>query len=277
MARTRKLKRKKNRKAGQFGRWLRRTGVAARWTLRWVAPPALLIAAILGARHWVVTTEHFAMKGILVKPCKHLDVSRLLGFVDARVGSNLFTLDLAVLREKIEGHPWIKSVRITRRLPDTLLVSIEEHEPYALINLGSLYYVDETGFLFKKLEKGDRRDFPVLTGFSAVDFRDKGQAGQDKVEKLTTAVGLVDLADRIGAIDRSRISEVRYDPLTGFSLLLDPKGTQVCLGEEQFERKLQRFSAIRRHLGDRAGGLSRVDLTNPDQAVIKGFRKANTG
>ena len=94
---------------------------------------------------------------------------------------------------------------------------------------------------------------------------------------MKTAVQLVKTASDLGALRINQISEVRFDPLTGFSLVLEPKGMQVRLGTSQFTSKLRRLLSIRERLGQSASELTQVDLVNPEQAVIKGFREVNKG
>ena len=166
-----KIARSKNKKTGQLSRKLRTSAKVVMRTVKWVAPIALLILVALSTHNWLLTTQRFALQGILVNPCEHVDAKKLLKFLDVRLGENLLSFDLVAMQQRIEGHHWIKDVRITRRLPDTLVITIDEYQPYAMLNLGKLYYVDETGFPFKTLTKNDSRDFPILTGFSAVDLQ----------------------------------------------------------------------------------------------------------
>ena len=253
MPKGQKQKRKKNRKTGQLTLRFRAAGRVARSVFR---------------RVWLP---------LLVNQCERVNTDRLLSFIDARVGTNLFTIDLEAMQQRIESHHWVKDVCVTRKLPDTLVITISEYEPYAVINLGRLYYVNENGFLFKKLGKNDSLDYPVLSGFSTADFQEAKDSSKENVSRLKCAVRLIQTADRVGSIPRNKISEVRFDPLIGYSLVLEPRGTEIRLGEGRFEMKLSRFHSIQQRLGDRASLLTLVDLVNPEQVVVKGLNEVNAG
>lgn len=270
--------RKRNRKVGQLkGRLLFCWSLALRIAGRaW--PVVVIFALIFAGRAYQTTSCRFALGKLLVNQSDHVDAKQVLDFIDARIGTNLFTIDLRQLHARLMDHPWIKDVVVTRKLPDTLIVTIEEHHPFALINLGSLYYVDQDGFLFKRLEKGDSKDYPILSGFSTQDFLNSAPAARTNVNRLKTAVNLVELAQQKGGMPLNQISEVRFDPFGGYSLILEPKGTQLRLGENDFEGKLHRFNLIKKRLGQQTTfSLVSVDLVNPKQAVIKGLRRAEKG
>ena len=271
------LGKRKNRKIGQWPARIKSATLSLLPILRVALPLAAIAIAGSMIHDWLRATPRFAMKKLLVNPCEHVEVGRVRDFVDARLGTNLFTVDLAHIHRQLKDHPWVKEVRVTRQLPDTLMITIREHQPYAVINLGKLYYVDRDGFLFKRLEKGERRDYPILSGFSATDFLAEGEAARRNMKRLRQSVDLVALAEHIGAAKMSEISEVKFDPLIGFSLVLEPKGMQLRLGTGKFERKLQRFRTIREQLGDQTLALPLINLVNPEQAVIKGLRKVKEG
>jgi cell division septal protein FtsQ len=68
--------------------------------------------------------------------------------------------------EQIAKNPWVETVHIRRFFPDGLSISITERAPLAIVNMGYIYYLDARGNVFKVLNKGDRLDYPVVTGFS---------------------------------------------------------------------------------------------------------------
>ncbi len=56
-------------------------------------------------------------------------------------------------------------------MPDTLLISLQEYIPKAIIQLGEkeeLFYVDQEGVPFIPLVVGQDMDFPVITGLERV-------------------------------------------------------------------------------------------------------------
>ncbi|MFY8194362.1 MAG: cell division protein FtsQ/DivIB, partial [Novosphingobium sp.] len=67
---------------------------------------------------------------------------RILGQSDRAMTS----LDLASLRDELNQLPWVKDARVSRKLPDTLVIDIVERNPHAVLRKPDrLVLVDDTG------------------------------------------------------------------------------------------------------------------------------------
>src|SRR5262249_56676838 len=66
--------------------------------------------------------------------------------------------------------PGFHQFRPPRRSPDSLSVAVKEREPAALVALGDLYLVDSEGRPFKKIEREDPADLPLITGLAREQF-----------------------------------------------------------------------------------------------------------
>lgn len=65
----------------------------------------------------------------------HIGREAIVGLFSLTNGCNLATIDFAAAREKIlRRHPEIKSISVTRRLPDRVEIAVEERKPVARIN-----------------------------------------------------------------------------------------------------------------------------------------------
>ena len=69
---------------------------------------------------------------------------------------------------------WVKTVEVTRKWPDTVIITVHEYEPHALAvimvdSIPQLYYMDREGEPFIKAEAGMDFDFPVITGLDYID------------------------------------------------------------------------------------------------------------
>lgn len=76
---------------------------------------------------------------------------------------NILMIDLMDLKEELEKIPEIKSVKIQRRLPDTLDIVVEKRVPDALIpSKDSFLGCDEWGLF--DIDPKERYDLPFITG-----------------------------------------------------------------------------------------------------------------
>ncbi|MFY7836398.1 MAG: cell division protein FtsQ/DivIB [Novosphingobium sp.] len=75
------------------------------------------------------------------------------------------TLDLAALREELNGISWVKDARVSRKLPDTLVIDIVERSPHAVLRKPDrLMLIDDTGAELETVKPDRAKGMLVLTG-----------------------------------------------------------------------------------------------------------------
>ncbi|MDP6345787.1 MAG: FtsQ-type POTRA domain-containing protein, partial [Alphaproteobacteria bacterium] len=79
-----------------------------------------MVAAGLTVRHVFVTGRGETSKAAVLKA------------VAVRTGQPILSFDPAAARDRLVAMGWIKSARIERRLPDTIIVHLRERAPLAL-------------------------------------------------------------------------------------------------------------------------------------------------
>jgi len=74
-------------------------------------------------------------------------------------------LDLAALRTDLLSLSWVKDARVSRQLPDTLVVDIVERSPHAVLrDAGHFVLIDETGHELETVPQSRAKGMLVLSG-----------------------------------------------------------------------------------------------------------------
>lgn len=74
-------------------------------------------------------------------------------------------VDVAALRQEMLGLPWVKDARVSRQLPDTLVIDIVERTPHAVLRRGEkLMLIDETGHELEAISKERAKGRMELSG-----------------------------------------------------------------------------------------------------------------
>ena len=79
---------------------------------------------------------------------------------------SLLAIDLKEIKESMEKHLWIRSVKPEKRFPHTLAVRAEREEPRAVVVMDRLYLMNRWGEIFKEVDPKGELDFPIITGVS---------------------------------------------------------------------------------------------------------------
>lgn len=239
--------------------------------LRTLAAAALSAAISLGAWQawrWATGSPLFAVREIRFEGLVHATDGDLLRRSGLAPGQNLFRVDLARAARAIESHPWVAAVRIDRRLPGVLVIEVREHRPAALVQLGSLYLLDDEGRLFKRAAPDDGLDLPIITGLPREAWLERRPELQ---LRLLAALHLLDTWRGAG-MPVSALSELRLDEGGAFTLFVhDGELVQeIRLGADNLSLKLRRLAEVRAALSRRGERATRIDLDNParpDQAA----------
>ncbi|MBW2090504.1 MAG: cell division protein FtsQ, partial [Deltaproteobacteria bacterium] len=127
-----------------------------------------------------------------------------------------------------------------------IIVEIEEHRPVALIDLGDIYYLDESGTAFKKVDMQDEFDLPVITGFSMRDFAKRSKAVHKELEDVFNFLTV--LAERNDRFRLENIAEINADPVRGITLSTRDQNIQVKVGTGDYRAKFNRLGRVLAHL-----------------------------
>ena len=163
-------------------------------------------------------------------------------------------VDLAAVRERLLKYPWIKDARVSRRLPDKLLIDIVEREPAAIWqNHGQLMLIDPSGVPLQPVSREAMPDLPLLIGDGA---NSQEPARRDLMDSAPALKPLVRAATWVG----NRRWDIIFD--TGEKL-------QLPEGEKEAREALKTFAekdGAYRLLG--RGNLG-FDMRDPDNLVVR--------
>jgi len=225
---------------------------AALRTLAAAAASAALSFGAWQAWRWASGSPVFALREIHFTGLSHASEADLLQRSGLSPGQNIFRADLAQAAHGIESHPWVVAAQLQRRLPDAVLANVDEHHPAALVQLGAVLYVlDDEGKLFKRAERADHLDLPIVTG----------RVG-DPLRRLA-ALHFLD-AWRAAGFSVVTLSELRLDD--GGVTLFAHDGDlvqEIRLGAGDVPLKLRRLARVRTALALRGERAARIDLDNP--------------
>lgn len=112
-------------------------------------------------------------------------ITRILGL---KKNTNIFSLDLQKLRQKLRTIPSVEDATVVRILPDTILVNITERMPRALVNFSNAKWVidENTVLMERRFSMASQLSLPLLVGVPYRNF-----SGGDRLPELKPALDLI--------------------------------------------------------------------------------------
>lgn len=163
-------------------------------------------------------------------------------------------VDLSRVRERLLDFGWIADARVSRRLPDTLVIDIVERVPAAIWqNQGQLMLIDAGGKILEPVDKDAMPALPLVIGDGA---NAQEPAYQTLMQAAPALKPLVKAASWVG--DR------RWD-------ITFASGEKLSLpeGEKDAARALGKFAELDSKDKLLGRGYLRFDMRDPDKMVVR--------
>ena len=196
----------------------------------------------------------FEVEKVEVRGVERMDELPVYNIALGQVDRSMLSLDLPHVRQQMLKLGWVKDARISRRLPDTLVVDIVERDPVAVWQHdGQLHLIDVSGVVLQSVSASAMPDLPLVVGPNA----NRQTAGLNKLMENAPALKpMLAGATWVG----NRRWDLRFQ--SGETLSLPEGDTQSASALVNFAR----MDGVNRLLGR---GIVRFDMRDPDRFVLR--------
>lgn len=163
-------------------------------------------------------------------------------------------VDVHAIRRQLLRFGWVKDARVSRRLPDTLVVDIVERQPAALWQDKSrLALIDSEGVVLDRVPVDQMPDLPLLIGAGA-------NLREQELNRLLDTVPTL----KPQLVSATWVGNRRWD-------LKFQSGETVALpeGEPAAQAAIAKFAELDKTTGLLGRGLVRFDLRFPDKMIVR--------
>lgn len=222
--------------------WRRLAGPAAK--------ALVLLGGPLAAGLWLLTSPTFALSRIELEGGQHVDGAWVERALAPLVGENLLRLSLPAVETVVRTNPWIAAVRLEKRLPDRLRVTVVERRPAALLRRGEgLAVIDDAGRVIAPWEPGVAAPDLLLVSV--------GTAGE---LELAGALEIADELSRAAPGWAATLSEVEVLSGQDYRLYLGAVPFPLLVRAGTLGERLPTLAALLPELERRYPALAAVDL-----------------
>ncbi|PZW37976.1 cell division protein FtsQ [Humitalea rosea] len=214
--------------------------------------PASQAARLLDDQGTLATRLGLTIERVELHGRHNTPIDLVRGALGIVPGDPMFAFSPQAARERLETISWIAHARVERHLPDSIVVRIEEREPFALWqNAGQFSIIDRRGRVVATERLDQFGPLPLLVG-----------SGAD-----TTAGALVDALRAVPEV-MTRVQALIRVADRRWNLRLHT-GTDVLLPEGEEPAAVARLAALQRSHGLLDRPLAAVDLRLADRMVLR--------
>jgi cell division protein FtsQ len=193
-----------------------------------------------------------AVGDVVVEGRERTAARDVLAVLDARRGAPILAFDPHAAKAELDTLPWVRRATVERRLPDTILVRLEERIPLALWQTrGRFNVIDLEG---REIAGVDPAGFARLLVV----------VGDDAPQHAAALIALLDTEPGM----RARVSAAVRVGARRWNLNLD-NGVVVNLPETNAGAAYERLALLARDNGLIERDLVSVDLRLPDRLILR--------
>ncbi|NLL40074.1 MAG: FtsQ-type POTRA domain-containing protein [Clostridiales bacterium] len=211
----------------------------------------LMIAAMLAG-----ISVFFKVSNIIVKGNSRYSSEQIILSSEIEIGESLFFINTFKATSKLFSTlPYIDEAKINRKLPDTIVISVEEAYPLATVCVsGNYYIIDKNCSILEKTDYSGSIGTIAITGIEPILPTVGGklelqQPDNAKINYLTELLGLIlekELHKSISEIDATSIANITFRYMERFT---------VELGKhERLEQKLDKLESVLQYISQTETG-----------------------
>ncbi len=223
----------------------------------------VLSSAVLTAYGYrqIQKLDFFKIQNINVSGQSRYTGEKIISLSELKKGTSVFTADLIKGSQKLESDPWIYRSVIKIKFPNTIEITIEEHDPLAVLKLDNNYLIDKKGIVFKKASKNELT-FPEITGLTNNDISDA-----DKTSKMIdSALELIKIMEDKNMV-KSNMS-IALDKTFGLTISNYKGSIKTSLGFDNFSDKLLLLQKINSDLSGKGLAAKSINIKSTEKAYI---------
>ncbi len=230
-------------------------------TVLTVLVTAALCYGVWEGYRWLTHAEMFSIAGVDVKGVRSMSDENIRDVATMFTGQNVFRVDLGDATRRVMADPWVRDVRIERRLPNRISIFVAERVPRAVLHAANgKYLIDGEGVVMVPAGSA-APPLPVIA------LRDGHAASREPVTKgaVPEALELLDELATRGGWDLAGVT-VKADSSETITIVYADH--EFRIGSGNYNEKLRRMGEIVADMRQRGLTYTSVELRPERQAAV---------
>jgi len=228
--------------------------------LRGIAALAAL-ALVFGAGAWLWQSPFFEVNDVEVQGTERISPETVVQR-SGLLGQRMFDVDLATAQDELFRLPLVASVRVRRKWPDTIKITVVERRPWGIWEQGGVRYtIDREGVILGTFPPG--ANAPVIRSSELTSLLQGDHVSYQAVDAAA------EIYDRLPRQLGTTVTEVAY--VTGKGVQVTTADGQVgLLGDSSsIAYKLAAWAAMSRQAQSRGINYTTIDLRFGNRPVLQ--------
>ena len=196
--------------------------------IKWLTIFGIIIGGII----YAMLSPIFNIKNITVAGNSKISSEAIISLSGLNIDQNIFNFRTSNVKEEIKQNPYIDTVEIKRKFPDTVKISVQERTATYMLTYGNAYvYINNQGYILEiTSEKGD---FPIIEGYETPTEQivEGNRLSLEDLEKLNDVLKIMEaISSGTNGIEEE-ITKINIEDKTNYILTLEKEKKTIYLGD----------------------------------------------
>lgn len=155
---------------------------------------------------------------------------KIISFSGLELHTNIFKFNKGFVKENIKENAYIENVEVTRKLPSTVQIEIEEREAKYMLQFADSYvYINNQGYMLEI--SNEKLDIPILIGFTTdlSNIKAGNRINVTDLNKMNMVIKIYEAAKSNGLGEL--ITKIDISNEKNYTIILEKEGKTVYLGD----------------------------------------------
>lgn len=153
----------------------------------------IVLVAFATGMYFFFTSSLFDIQQLTVDNNSHYTEEQVISLAGAKTGENLFEAPLSQMKEKLLADPYMKNVKLKRKLPAEVVIIVEERKEDAAVPYGNKYIIiDNEGMVLRIADQE-----PALTLLLGMTIKNMEPGTPLEVEDNTALTDTLKLLEEV--------------------------------------------------------------------------------
>lgn len=183
-------------------------------------------------------------------------------------GCSIFSFSASDAVEELKKIPWIKSVSVRKKLPNSVYINIEERKPFAWLDNNGLKLVDEFGVVLDSMPQVKTEGLLTIKGIGNLKIYRPGEKVEGK--GMEEAVAVIKQISTGASWIKDKVAEIDVKDSNNPVLVMNSYSFQVYLGDGMITEKMDNLKKVFYSFNDEERTrISLFDLRFKDRVIIR--------
>ncbi|MFC1490069.1 cell division protein FtsQ/DivIB [Candidatus Latescibacterota bacterium] len=212
----------------------------------------------------IMAHQIFNVIDVDVMGAEYIDSDEILNAAAIEIGNNIFEINIRNVSETLENNFTAEDFTVYKKLPNSIIINVNEKIPVALLNMNELIGVDKNGVPLPHIGAELAANLPILTGISSVASLSDSVA----VERLKAGLALLEKIKEKAPTTYKRISEINVSNMSTLGISLIDNGLEVIIGEKDWIRKIPVLDKTINKITMNRQAVKAVDIRFGDKVIV---------